>query len=264
MPDSAEGSPVDNYRERYVAFLDLLGFKVLVEAAEKDAKERERLREVLERLSQTLCNNPRLGMRFSYFSDCIIITADPTPEALWDIFHSIGTLTRNLLQFDVFVRGGITRGGALHSSQYVYGTAVSRAAVIEKDEAKGPLALLSPEVYEDVQQLGPNFLQWLETDGPHRFFVHFLMDYAEYHTTPSLPGKVVLDVDAERIAFHISRRLLNDKDGILSKAQWFQAYWNRVVARSNGFAPIEANASLTEPDGPCTTIRRLLVSSGPS
>ena len=161
MTETSETTTIPEYRERYVAFLDLLGFKVLVEAAERDEKERERLLEVLDRLSQTLCNSPRLGMRFSYFSDCIIVTADPTPEALWDLFSSICTLTCNLLQFDVFVRGAITRGGAFHSPQFVYGTAVSRAAVMEKDQAVAPLTLLSSEVYADAQMLGPQLLQWL-------------------------------------------------------------------------------------------------------
>lgn len=247
------------YKERYAAFLDVLGFKVLVEAAEHDANEQERLDEVLALLSQTLCNHPRLGSRVTYFSDCIVITSDATPEALWDTFHSVGTLTRNLLQFDVLVRGGITRGGAFHSPQYVYGTAVSRAAAIEKDDAKGPLTLLSSEVYADAQAMGQNFLQWLETDGPDRFFIHYLMDYAEYHKTPALPGKVMLDRDAERIAFFISRRLLNHTGRVLEKAKWFQAYWNRTVARQDGYAGIEADPSLLAPDGPRTRIVRRLV-----
>jgi len=249
----------NEYKERYVAFLDLLGFKVLVDAAERVAQEQERLKEVLELLSQTLCNNSRLGSRFSYFSDCIIISADATPEALFDIFHSVETLTRNLLQFDVFVRGGIARGGAFHSTQFVYGTAVSRAVIIEKEKAVDPLTLLSSEVYADVKALDPQFLRWLESDGPDRFFVHYLMDYAGYHKTPPLPGKVSLDVDAERIAFFISRRLLCNSDRVLEKAKWFQDYWNRTVARQDGFAEIKANPLLAEPTGPQTTIvRRLL------
>ena len=81
------------------------------------------------------------------------------------------------------------------------------------------------------------------------------MSFAEYHKTPSLPGKVVLDTDVERIAFFISQRLLNDTGGVLAKAQWFQAYWNRVVASADGYGPIHANRELREPDGPRTTIR---------
>lgn len=253
----------NEYKERYVAFLDLLGFKVLVDAAEHVAQEQERLKEVLESLSQTLCNVTRLGSRFSYFSDCIIISSDATPEALFDIFHSVETVTRNLLQFNVFVRGGLTRGGAFHSMQFVYGTAVSRAVVIEKEKAEGPLTLLSSEVYADAKALGPQFLQWLESDGPDRFFVHYLMAYAEYHKTPPLPGKVSLDIDAERIAFFISRRLLSDSDRVLAKAKWFQDYWNRTVARQDGFSEIKADPLLVEPTGPQTTIvRRLVAPSG--
>jgi hypothetical protein len=106
-------------------------------------------------------------------------------------------------------------------------------------------------------------LQWLESDGPDRFLVHYLSDYAKYHKTPPLPGKVVLDTDAERIVFLISRRLLKDTGRVLEKAQWFQAYWNRTVARQNGYAEIHADPSLVEYDGPRTTIvRRLVASSG--
>jgi hypothetical protein len=249
------------YKERYVAFLDLLGFKMLVDAAEHDAKEQARLKEALKHLRETLCNDTRLGSRFTYFSDCIVISSDVTPEALWDIFHSVGTLTRNLLQFDVLVRGGITRGGAFHSAQYLYGTAVNRAVDIEKKEARGPLTLLSPEVYSDVKELGAQFLQWLESDGPDRFFVHYLMDYAEYHKTPRLQGTVSRDTDAERIAFFISRRLLSDSCDVLAKAKWFQDYWNRTVARQGGFAQIKADPFLVEPDGPQTIIVRRLVGS---
>jgi hypothetical protein len=249
----------DEYKDRYVAFLDLLGFKALVCAAENDESEHFRLREVLERLNQTLCNNSLCGFRFTHFSDCIIITCDSVPEALIQIFASVDILTRNLLQYDVLVRGGITRGGAFHSSQYVYGTAVSRAAVIENREANGPLVLLSSEVYEDVKALGPQFLQWVESDGPGRFFVHYLLAFAIYHQTPRSPGTVILDTDAERIAFSISRRLLNDPGSVRAKAEWFQEYWNRTVARLDGFAPIVANPALVEPDGPRTTIIRRLM-----
>jgi hypothetical protein len=254
-------SPVydDEYKERYVAFLDLLGFKALVFAAESDQGEHARLKGALERLNQTLCNVPRWGFRFTHFSDCIIITSDVFPQALESIFSAVETLTRNLLQYDVLVRGGITRGGAFHTAQYVYGTAIGRAAVIEKEQAQGPLVLLAPEVYEDVRAIGPRLPPWIETDGPDRFFVHYLAQYAIYHRQPRLPGTVSLEVDAERIAFYISRRLLNDTGPIRAKAESFQAYWNRTVAQQDGFAPIEANPDLVEPDGPRTTIVKRLM-----
>jgi hypothetical protein len=86
-----------------------------------------------------------------------------------------------------------------------------------------------------------------------------MVQYAIYHRQPRLPGTVSLDVDAERIAFYISRRLLNDTGTVRAKAEWFQTYWNRTVARQDGFAPIEANSDLVEPDGPLTTIVKRLM-----
>jgi hypothetical protein len=258
--DSYTTLSASGYQERFVALLDLLGFKALVEAAERDESQFKRLQEVLHDLSQTLCNNASTGTRFIHFSDCIIITTNATPDALRELFRSIHVLTGNLLQQDVLVRGAITRGGAFHDAQYVYGTAVSRAAVLENTCAKQPLTLISPEVYEDVKALGKDFLQWVEQDGHDRQFVHYLIEFAMYHRLPKLPGTVGLDTDADRVRFQISRRLLNDSGDVLAKAKWFQAYWNRTVARADGFSAIEADARLSEPVGARTNIVRRLVS----
>jgi hypothetical protein len=199
-------------------------------------------------------------MRFTYFSDCIIITTNVTPHSLWDLFQSIRTLTGNLLQQDVLVRGAITRGSAFRDAQYDYGTAISRAAVLEYTCAKGPLTLLSPQVYEDVKALGQDFLQWVEQDGQDRRFFHYLINFAMYQRLPKLPGTVVLDSDAQRVRFYISRRLLHHSGDVLAKAKWLQAYWSRTVASSDGFPAIEADVRLSEPTGSKTNIVRRLVS----
>lgn len=245
-------------QERFVAFLDLLGFKTLVEAAEHDPLEFTRLRDVLLSLSETLCNNPSTDSRFTYFSDCIIITTNTTADALWDLFQGVHTLTGNLLQEDVFVRGAITRGWAFHDERYVYGTAVSRAVELEA-RAEYPLTLLSPEVCEAAKGDGRGIVHWIERDSDDRHFLHYLENFAMYHRLPKLAGTVSLDSDARRIRFNLSRRLLNDSGKVLEKAKWFQAYWNRTVASAEGFMSIEADASLTAPEGPKTRIARRLV-----
>jgi hypothetical protein len=242
-----------------VAFLDLLGFTKLVEAAEQDEVQTTRLQGVLRALSETLCNDPSTGSRFTYFSDCIVITADATRHALLDLFQTIHTLTGNLLQEDVFVRGAVTRGRAFHDDRYVYGTAVSRAVRLEQEVVVYPRTLLSPELHEYAKAVAPDFARWIEPDADGHHFIHYLLAFAVYHAQPKLAGTVVLDTDAERIRFNISRRLLNDSSSVLEKARWFQTYWNRTVAAAGGFPPIEADANLSEPDGPKTYIVRRLV-----
>lgn len=46
---------------------------------------------------------------------------------------------------------------------------------------------------------------------------------------------------------------------VRAKAEWFQEYWNRTVARADGFAPIVADPVLVEADGPRTTIVRRMM-----
>ena len=253
MPDDV----VDEYDERYVAFLDLLGFKRQVETAESDPSERKRLRGVLELVRDTLGENPHLGFKRNYFSDCIILSAKRTPEGLWEMFQAISALTCNLLQYDVLLRGGLTAGAAHHSTDFVYGTSVSRAVVIEKDLAKNPMTLLSEEVLEDARKYGPNHMHWL-VDHEGQWFVHYLMQYSVYTPKPIYSGKVILDDPGARIIDFICQRLNKDAGSVLAKAQWMQAYWNETVAKRGVFGRIEAGvAERYVSEGPTIVFRRM-------
>jgi hypothetical protein len=264
--NTAQVDSASEYRERYVAFLDLLGFKALVSDAEVNEEPHKQLIDSLGLLRGTLCNDPTIGMRFTYCSDSIIVTAECSQRGLWALLTSVCTLTCNLLQNDVLVRGAMTLGGVHHSERFIYGTAVIRAIDLEKNKTigpKGPLVLLSEEVYQRAETYGQPFLEFLDEDGPGRHFVHYLCGYAEYHNTPALPGKVVLDDDAARVISFISRRLvLSCNDSAREKARWFQAYWNRTVAKPGGFAAIENGVVPELPDGPGSVVIRRLVAPG--
>lgn len=84
---------VNDYRTKYVVFLDLLGFRELVKRSDADVLERHRLVEALKLVRDTLCENPSVDFRFTYFSDCIVLSAEHSPQALWQIFQSIQLLT---------------------------------------------------------------------------------------------------------------------------------------------------------------------------
>jgi hypothetical protein len=251
---------VNNYPTKYVAFLDLLGFRQLVKRSGADVLERRRLVEALKLVRDTLCENPSIDFRFTYFSDCFVLSADHSPNALWQVFQSIELLTCNLLQYDILVRGGLAVGPAHHSKDFLYGEAVIEAYDLErlKEKAKSPLVLLSPEVVQEVESLGPEFKQWIREDGADRFFIHYLMRYAEYSTSMEV-GKVVLTYPAQRIAYFIGTRLKNDQDDVLRKAEWFQRYWNDSVAARGVLPRIELNSQSTLPANSLTIIKRRLI-----
>jgi hypothetical protein len=248
-----------DYRERYVAFLDLLGFKALVKSAESDAVERERLLEILRLLRDTLCENPKLGMRFTHFSDCIVLSIDRTAAGLWEAFQSIDLLTFYLLQFDCLIRGGLVAGGVHHSERFVYGTAVNEAHRLESECAENPMTLVSQEIVDDAAGYGAHFLEWLLEDAPTRHFIHYLRQYADYRPSPPLPGMMIMDEPAKRVTDFICHRLNVDTGRVLAKSQWFRAYWNRTVASRGTFRSIESG--VTEryiSRGPTIGVRRIV------
>jgi hypothetical protein len=249
---------VNDYPTKYVVFLDLLGFSDLVKRSGADVLERRRLVEALKLLRDTLCENRATGFRFTYFSDCVVISAEHTPAALWQIFQSVEILTCNLLQYDILVRGGLTVGPTHHSVDFVFGTAVIQAHELECKFAVNPLVLLSPAVVAEVEALGPEFKQWLREDGQDRFFVHYLMRYVDYSSSRRV-GEVVLTYPAERIAYFIGQRLRNDQDSVLKKAEWFREYWNSAVAAQRVLPRIDADSQLTLPPNSITIIKRRLV-----
>ena len=68
-PQAESKQMLGEYKDRYVAFLDLLGFKEQVLKAEADPEERTKLHDVLGLVRDTIGGNPYLGLRLNYFSD---------------------------------------------------------------------------------------------------------------------------------------------------------------------------------------------------
>lgn len=253
---------LEDYQERYVAFLDLLGFTAQVQRAERDFEVRAKLREILCLMRDTLCESPAIGMRFTYFSDCIVLSALRSRSGLWEMFQSIDLLTFNLLQYDVFVRGGLTAGLAHHSKDFVYGTGLIQAYALEREQAIAPLTLVAPEVVVDTRSYGPDFLCWLSEDSTDRYFVNYLRRFAEYRREPRLPGMVVMEDPAQRVMQFVQHRLNSHTGSILEKAQWFQAYWNRTVATEGVFGAIEVGITgQYRSSGPTIIVRRMVAPS---
>lgn len=217
-----------------------------------------KLHQVLALVRDTLVGNPRFGLRLTYFSDCLIVTADRTEHGLVEMFQSVFTVTTNLLQFDVLVRGGLTAGGAYHERDFVYGTAVSRAHLLEERTADNPMTLISDEVVKDAMRYGERHMFWLREDGPRRYFVDYLRWFADYRHTPIYSGKVILDVPAQRIMAFVCRRLRNHTGRVRQKAEWLQAYWNGTVAIHGVFERIELGVTSDDvPGGPTIMYRRI-------
>lgn len=269
VPDASPGATADAlkedrsteaYRDKYVAFVDLLGFKRLVADADASPEKRLRVLELLDLLRTTACENPSLGMRLTQFSDCVILSSDRTARGLAQMLASVEWMTLNLLQHDMLMRGGLAVGGVHHDSTFVFGLAVNEAHGMEEC-ADHPRVVVSDAVIADARRHG--FGDALTEDEDGRHFVNYLRLYARYDPNIRLPGTIVLEEPAARMIDFACHRLNTDSGRVLEKAQWFQAYWNRTVAALGVFGRIEPGArERVATNGPTIVVWRLFDPSG--
>ncbi len=229
------------YKTKYVAFVDLLGFKELVARSAEDTDVQGLLLGVLAELRGTVAPNDGFDLRITAFSDSVVMSADRTPTGLLEIIRAIKCLATNVLSLRVFTRGGLVSGLVFHDDHNVFGPALVAAYQLEL-AAKMPRIQVADDVHTDLATLP------FQLDGeiqvreglPH---IHYLWMFARYTGVPTV-GELVLDGTAKLIVNHTRQVLRHDRPDVVDKAAWFQAYWNDTVA-AQGILP-----SIVDDDSP--------------
>lgn len=236
----------DPYREKYVAFVDMLGFSALVQSTADDPKKRAKIVAAMDRLSVSTCENPALGMNLTYFSDCIVISTDLTEAGLYEILESLTTIAENLLQIDILVRGGLTLGNIHHDGQFMFGPAMLEAYGMECRETIFPTILVSESVKADCDRYSWGGLCLVhDSEQPERQFVHYLRRFDDYDPTP-VAGKVLLDKPAKLIRHYIAKRLAGPPGAVRDKAVWLKTYWDDTAGKSTVLGKVNPVADLAE------------------
>jgi hypothetical protein len=189
-----------SYPEKYVAFVDILGFSDLVERADQDAKLRKNLAEILH-IFQTTCGTiPTIGTRVTQFSDSLVVTANRTEQGLRSILSGCEWLAMNLIQYAVLLRGGVAIGRVSHEPHILFGSGVNRAHQFEK--SGGPPRIgLAAEVVADIESfpLFNDSAVWTTDPESGVPMLHTLRQ-VEYYDAVPISGGIVWDRTARHIA----------------------------------------------------------------
>lgn len=134
------------YEKRFVAFIDILGFKDAVnESAEHGATvtpsdilqamvpptPAERGKLVLGDVGDiSECNH-----RMNYFSDCVAISTEATHKGLFYIIMHAEKIARKWLEMGFLCRGAICLGAVYHDENNIFGPAFIKAYQLEKEKA---------------------------------------------------------------------------------------------------------------------------------
>jgi hypothetical protein len=218
------------FENRAVGFIDVLGFKALVNEAVENEQARKKLVDLLALLESAI---PRLNAsvdaavpgdlipRYQYIADCIILSAPLTDsERSW--YNGVSIVVMRAIQLSHFflnegylIRGGISAGKLWHTEFNIIGPAYQEAYQLEA------------EGNEPIVQLHSHALQhW---DGGSRMclndgrlsFVNGLFDY--YIPNNTEPG--VVEATYEKYERFASKALSSDlPKSAKDKWQWFQQF----------------------------------------
>jgi hypothetical protein len=244
------------YSDRYVAFIDILGFSGIVAKVGRAPKFYEDLLSDLRELRRTL--PPRqekvvTDLRVQTFSDSIVLSTDVTPDGLWHLLFVLHDLTNALLPRGIFIRGGVSRGKMHHEDDIVFGDAMIEAYGLETKVAQYPRIVLSKRVWQDSQEAATTDEVWAAyhqsrliraADGPA--FLHVLCEYQAFNSQPleSFPSRSSRPPfyrQGQKIRKAIAEKLeeaMDAPDHFL-KVRAFAEYWNATVVQNRFGTPLD-------------------------
>jgi len=127
----------DVFEERFVVFIDILGFGAMVTRAACCQIEAERIDSALEKIKK-LENISIDQCRSHIFSDCIYISVPKKRSLVSKLFKELAELTIDLMREGVWIRGGIVLGNISKRDDIPWGPALVEAYRIESQVAEFP------------------------------------------------------------------------------------------------------------------------------
>lgn len=254
------------YEQRLCAFVDILGFRDLVERSQQrpvlQTQIHQLLRKVVQaqpvwerdspvdlieaRLAQQGASDPKheaellvreyaAAERGSSFSDSLILSATLNDRAITGLITSLLFVSRGLAELGKYARGAVCLGPLCHERDLCFGPAFINAYDLEKN-AEYPRIVFTPEAYAEVVKIqspsvGPlaPYLREDECDGGR--FLDFLSKGAL-----DLAGPFRSEQMGE-IRRELGRQLSSSQTPIKDqrKIVWLALYFNSVLRK----APIE-------------------------
>lgn len=164
-------------RDKFIAFVDILGFSALVERAEA-AGDLSRPIELAQTLGKahastgfavtgsTTCPHSAhieksLDFQITQISDCVVVSAEVSPAGVINLVNHCFALAGEMLNKGAQCRGMITRGNIYHQKEQFIGTGYQAAykaeagvAFLRADEAERgtPFIQIDPSVTSYVQE----------------------------------------------------------------------------------------------------------------
>jgi hypothetical protein len=237
------------YRDRYCAFVDILGFRQLIEQLRTSTASFEALHNLLKRIhganSGAAIDMDSTDFRAQSISDAVAISTTVSAVGLDQLFQTLQSLSLDLLSEGYFVRGAVVRAPLYHDDQTDFGEASVKAYHFESEVAKYPRIVVTQEVREDmISYIGqakgiyPKMdILRQSSDGP--MYLDILQPVVSLLRKGDSPVRILSGSEQDthhryiRIRDKIQERYgeAMDDPRHFEKVRWFARYWNEVIPK---------------------------------
>lgn len=222
------------YQERYVAFIDILGFSEIIrKTSPVGASEQTRsLETVLSEMGRRDADWDNMfgdDFKFLAFSDSIVMSEAISEVGLLQLLDEIASLSLRLLRNGLLMRGGISKGLLYHEDGVMFGPAFLDAYRLESTIAKYPRIVLGREVHLAAQKIR-NRIRFAD-DGPP--YIHVLHNFEKLELSKIDLAESASEGATQFRECRVSlQRLINEaiyEPNHYEKLKWFGVYWNSVL-----------------------------------
>lgn len=185
------------YEERIVAFIDILGFRSLVngtidrETSEVDNDKLKILGDSLMLIKRGFKDSledlqKSSDFQITYFSDSIVVSFPSSVENLSIVFKTLKGIQIELIEKGILLRGGIVQGKVIHTPEMILGPAMINAYDLESKSALYPRITIDPEIIHQHFSEDSLNVNDLKTAIKIDFDNTFYIDYFKSSSNPSL------------------------------------------------------------------------------
>jgi hypothetical protein len=261
------------YEQRLCAFVDILGFRELVERSldrpHLQQQIRQLLREVIDakptwerdssvdlieaRHIEQGAADPRfeaeqtvaryaVAERGTNFSDSLVLSVTLDARAVRSLVTSLLFLSRRVAELGCYVRGGVCQGLLCHEEDLCFGPALIAAYNLEQKVAFYPRIVVTPDAHETIAAVDTDVVDplasYVRTDFDGERFLHFLSPQVI-----DLVGSFLHETQMQEIHHELRRQLLQVRPGDPHRPKliWLARYFNSVLKE----VPISGMESLS-------------------
>ncbi len=225
---------MEEYVEYYIAFLDILGFKDIIN--KKSFNEVNKIFDNLLIIKQDIMNSSSIFNEFlnerglgnlfdnivlNIMSDSIIIAIPARHmNSLAFVTEYCRRVQASFIKDGILIRGAITKGEFYSKNEIMFGKGLIEAYLLQENEAIYPRIIMTKKLaYDYIERVGTHttvYIQdFLVNDSDDYLFVNYLF----YE-----------NIDYEKLACYIKDRLDSETNGrVRQKYLWLKNYFNGAI-----------------------------------